>query len=149
MTELRPQPGADKASDSGLKPRRVLAEGAKFGAVGATATLAHVTIFVLAIETLSAPAVLANLVAFCMAVTVSFIGNFYWTFRTRTLAGQRDLRAAFARFLVVALTGLALSSLTVYVVVEQVGLSHFVAAALMMTVVPALVFLLSKFWAFA
>jgi hypothetical protein len=50
---------------------------------------------------------------------------------------------------VIALAGLALNSLAVYLVVNRLGLPYQYALVLMIGVVPLLVFALSKFWAFA
>ena len=57
--------------------------------------------------------------------------------------------ASLARFLATALIGLALNSLVVFGIVDLLGLAYGYAAALMATAVPATVFLVSKFWAFA
>lgn len=104
----------------------------------------------LAIEAFAIRPMLANLLAFAIALAVSFLGHFYWTFRPEgPVAARRASGAALARFLVVAMIGLALNSAVIYVIVDLQGWPYQVALALMVSVVPAVVFGLSKLWAFA
>lgn len=118
--------------------------------MGITATAVHAVLFVLAIELLALAPMLANLVAFMVALGVSFLGHFHWTFRPEGAApARRGSGGALARFLVVALIGLALNSAVVYVVIDRLGWPYQVALVLMVSAVPAVVFVLSKLWAFA
>jgi putative flippase GtrA len=91
----------------------------------------------------------ANFVAFGIAVLISFFGHFRWTFRGQTAGGRHRQRTALLRFIIVALTGLALNTLAVYGVVNLLAWPYYYAIALMISVVPLVVFALSKFWAFA
>jgi putative flippase GtrA len=93
---------------------------------------------------------LANLAAFCTAVGVSFLGHYHWTFAHKG-AFHREVPGvgkAMRRFLIVSLIGLALNSLVVYVITDLLALSYWYAVVLMVTAVPGIVFLLSRFWAF-
>ena len=124
----------------------------RFGSVGLAATGTHAAVFVIAIDLLALPPLVANSVAFACAVIVSFIGHFHWTFRDETVGKRQSTvasRRAFARFAVVAMTGFALTSAVVYAVIDVAGLSYLVALVFMVSVVPIVVFLLSKHWAFA
>jgi putative flippase GtrA len=130
----------------------IIVQGLRFGAVGGLSTFTHVFFFMLGIEWLGLWPLWSNLLAFGVAVIVSFSGHFYWTFRVQTesrTARAVPARAAFLRFLAVALTGLVLNSLAVYAVVNVLGLPYAYAIVLMLTAVPASTFMLSKFWAFA
>jgi putative flippase GtrA len=118
----------------------------RFGAVGAAATATHVTLFAGLIELVGLAPLVANLGAFGVAVLVSFVGHRHWTFRP---AAERAASRSLCRFVVVALIGLALNSLTVYLTVDLLGLSYRYALVLMVSVVPLAVFTLSKLWAFA
>jgi putative flippase GtrA len=122
-------------------------EGAKFGGVGLLSTAVHVMIFSAAIEFWSIEQMKANLIAFGFAFWVSLFGHFYWTFASGD-EGRRNLKGAGVRFLVVALVGLALNSLVVYVVESMYGLPYVYATIGMIFVVPVVLFLLSRFWAF-
>lgn len=127
----------------------ILLQVLKFGSVGLAATLTHVGLFVLAVETLGLAPLAANVAAFSVAVLVSFAGHFHWTFRPPPDEDRREWTGALARFIAVALFGLTLNSLLVYVTVNMLHLPYLVAAALMASVVPVFLFLLSRFWAFA
>jgi putative flippase GtrA len=119
----------------------------RFGIVGLGATLTHALIFVTAIELAGMAPLLANLVAFGIAVLVSFFGHCHWTFRRAGAAGP-GVRAL-VRFVVVALTGLLLNSLIVYGIVHLLGWPYPIALLLMVSLVPLVVFALSRAWAFA
>jgi len=143
---------SDSGQDSWPLPALALAyQYAKFGVVGLTATAVHVGCFVLLIEGLSVRPLPANVAAFCVAVLVSYLGNFHWTFRTdaQTL-GMEDGRQPmiFLKFAVVAVTGLLLNTLVVYLVTETWQLPYGYALILMIGLVPIVIFLLNKFWAF-
>lgn len=118
--------------------------------MGLTATAVHALVFVIAIEAFAIRPMLANLVAFAVALAVSFLGHFHWTFRPEgPVPPRRQSGAALARFLVVAMIGFALNSAVIYVVVDLLRWPYQVALALMVSFVPAVVFGLSKLWAFA
>lgn len=124
---------------------------AKFSCVGILATASHVTIFMALTELCNAKPLVANVLAFCVAVLVSFFGHSHWTFgggvKETALWSQRQ-RAAFARFITVPLLGLVLNSLSILLVVDVGGLSHRYAVLPMIFVVPPVIFLISKFWVF-
>jgi putative flippase GtrA len=123
---------------------------ARFGAVGLAATATHAVMFTGLIEFAGLAPLVANFAAFGTAVLVSFFGHFHWTFRSQTGAhGWQQQRAAFMRFAQVALAGLALNSLAVLLVVNLLALPYPYALILMVTVVPLVVFAMSKFWVFA
>lgn len=146
--------GADQRTDPAAEAVRPLSrlalQYARFGTVGLTAAAVHVLMFTAAIELGGLVPLAANFVAFGIAVLVSFAGHFRFTFRGQIAGGgwQRQ-RSALARFVVVALTGLALNSLAVYLVVNRLAWPYGYAILLMIFVVPLIVFALSKFWAFA
>jgi len=127
----------------GMNFRELLA----FGGVGVIATLIHVTVFSLVLESTSASPLQANMLAFVLAFLFSFAGHYRVTFTTATRQNP-DVRGALLRFLVVALLGLTLNSGVVYVTTSILALHYFYAVALMVTMVPACIYLLSKYWAF-
>jgi putative flippase GtrA len=129
------------------RSRLLLVQGLKFGTVGGLATAVHLALFVLCIELLGMRPFWANFPAFAIAVVVGFAGHFLWTFRDRD--GVNSWKPAFVKFAVTAILGLFLNSLIVYGVVDTFGLGYGYAAALMATLTPAVVFAVSKFWAFA
>src|SRR5262249_32848188 len=122
----------------------------KFGCVGILATAGHIAAFTGLIEFFHVAPLLANILAFCAAVLISFFGHFHWTFKAdaKQRLFSRQQRVAFARFAVVALLGLGLNSLIVFLVVDISELSYRYAIVPMAVVVPSILFLISKFWAF-
>jgi putative flippase GtrA len=118
--------------------------------VGILATLVHAIAFAALIELAKLAPLIANFAAFGIAFLVSFLGHFHWTFRSqRATADWWRQRTALARFAMVALTGFMLNSLAVVLVVNLLALPYQYALILMVTIIPLIVFGLSKFWAFA
>lgn len=122
-------------------------QAAKFGSVGLAATATHVTIFSVVIEIWNIDPMLSNLIAFCFAFGVSFFGHFHWTFSDGGVA-CRNRRSAGIRFLFTALIGLALNSLVVYAVEHVFRLPYIYATIGMIFLVPPVLFIMSKYWAF-
>lgn len=129
--------------------RRTAAQGVKFGSVGAVATMTHVMAFIAWIEIAGIPPLWANVAAFCMAVTVGFVGHFFWTFRDNGVGGIGPWNAALPRFVVVSLIGLGLNSVSIYLIVNVLSLPYWYAVIVMVTAVPICMFALSKSWAFS
>lgn len=140
----------DQAGQSGSagQHRAAIGEALRFGVVGAAATATHAAAY-LGWGYAGVPPMAANLLAFCIAVIVSFVGHSFWTFPQARKKGRRAGLESFARFAAVALCGLALNTLSVYVVVRVLGLPSAYAAIPMLTAVPLILFLLSRSWAFA
>lgn len=117
--------------------------------VGVLATLMHALIYAgLGTLPVISPLV-ANLGAFLCAFLISFAGHFVWTFREQT-HGRRvvQLGACQFKFLLVALFGLVLNSILVWVVVDYLSLNYLLALVPMVFVVPLVTFFLSKRWVF-
>lgn len=154
MTSDRIASEAARPNFSGANHHRSMAQQlwqvAQFGAVGLSAAVTHVAIFSALLEFEIMPPVAANTVGFAVAFLVSFFGHFKFTFGAQTKdldrAGQR---AAFAKFIAVALIGYLLNTLAVYLIIDVYNLHYLFSVAVMLTVVPAVVFAISKFWAFA
>lgn len=115
----------------------------RFGVVGVCATLTHVGVVLALVEGGLAEPFWANVVAFTAAVFVTYFGNHGWTFR---LAGGHVRH--FPRFLPVALGGLAMNQGIVYLIVRVLAWDYRIALALVVTVVPAITFVLNRQWAF-
>ena len=122
----------------------VLREVFRFGVVGVAASAAHIAVALLLIEHAGLPVLWANALAFSVALSISYLGNHRWTFR-RTGAHERH----FPRFLATALLGLGLNQLIILLTVELAGWPYLAGILLVVLLVPALSFALSKGWAFA
>lgn len=124
--------------------RYLSVQALRFALVGGGATVTHVAVALLLAEAGGWTPLWANFVAFCCAFSVSYRGNHGWTFEKR---GAH--RHHFPRFAVVALLGLALNQSIVAFVVEGLGWSYRLALALVVLMVPAVTFVLSRWWVFA
>jgi putative flippase GtrA len=129
-------------------------EGARIGRfaiVGVLATLLHSAVYSLLITVTPIAPLLANLLAFASALSMSFFGHQRWTFKE---AGERAVAhggsvAHFGRFFLTSVLGLALNSAAVYVVVNGLGLEPIYAVVPMLFVVPPITFICMKLWVFA
>ena len=134
-----------------LKLFQLLLQYAKFGIVGISATAIHAGVFTILIESLTLRPLTANILAFSIAVFVSYLGNFVWTFKHEMETDGNHMQSRhliFARFFVVAIIGLCLNSLAVYLIVEITMLPYFYAIIPMVGIVPIVIFVLNKFWTF-
>ena len=121
----------------------LLGQGLRFGAVGLAATLLHVALVVVLVEGPGVPVLLANGLAFCTALALSYLGNHGWTFRAR---GRHERYAP--RFLAVALAGLVLNQAIMAASVDALGLDYRLGLAFVVTLVPLLRFLANRTWVF-
>lgn len=121
----------------------------RFGFVGIVATILHVAVFSVLLELFDIMAWIANVLAFGLAVCASFFGHFHWTFRPGPDAASLERRRAFPRFLLTAILGLCLNTLVAYIVVDAMNLHYVWAIAIIVLLVPPVIFLIAKFWAFS
>lgn len=124
-----------------------LATLARFGVVGVVATLVHYGAALLAARA-GAPLLLANLVGFLVAFSVSFLGHHHWTFRPAE-GPARGLRASAARFMVVAGSSFLFSTVVLAGLVAQGRVSAPLALGVAVLVVPLVNFVAARGWAFA
>lgn len=115
----------------------------RFAIVGVAATATHVAVAVAAVEAATVRPIWANLIAFGAALFVSYLGNHRWTFGRARAHGRH-----FPRFAVVAVSGLAFNQAIMWGLAERAGTDYRIALAVVVLVVPALTFVLSKLWVF-
>ena len=115
---------------------------ARFGFVGVIATTVHVGIGLGLNKIAGVSPLSANLIAFCCALGVSFFGQTRLTFPDSSAGG-----GAFVRFAVVAVSGLGLNQLIVWVVTSLFAGPYWLALVIIIFTVPGITFLLLKFWA--
>lgn len=118
-----------------------------FAIVGVGATLTHAIIFNISFELLQLHHLIANILGFCIAFLVSYLGQFHWTFKEQAIQ-LADKRSAFFKFLKTALLGFAVNLFWSFLILEFLQLHHYYYLALLTFVTPVLIFLLNKFWAF-
>ena len=115
-----------------------------FGVIGVVATATHATIALTAHRALGLNPLLANLVGYCCAFSVSYFGNARLTFSRRALHGPQ-----FLRFMAVSLLGLGLGQALTFIGVDILRLTFAIVLLPVVTLVPLLNFILSKVYAFA
>jgi len=114
----------------------------RFGVVGLAATGVHVAVGLGLNAGAGVAPFWANLVAFSCALGVSFYGQTRLTFPGSSTDG-----GAFLRFAIVAVSGLGLNQIIVWIVTSLAGGPYWLALAIIIATVPGLTFLLLKFWA--
>ena len=114
----------------------------RFGFVGIVATAVHTSVGLGLHEIVGMLPFWATMIAFCCALGVSFFGQTRLTFPDSTADG-----GAFVRFAVVAVSGLGLNQLIVWVVTSVFASPYWLALVIIIFTVPGVTFLLLKFWA--
>ena len=115
----------------------------RFGTTGVLATLTHVAVFVALVEWLNLRPLYAAAPAFLAAVGVSYGLNYRWTFRA-----DGPHQVMLPRFVLVALAGLGINLLITWLVVDVGKYWYGFALMLVVTLVPLMTYLLSRFWVF-
>ncbi len=116
----------------------------RFGLVGAAAAATHFGVAVASVRALALDPQLANVVGFVVAFTVSFLGQWRWTFG----AHGAPLARALPSYFLVALGGFAVNAIAYRWLLMHTPLRYDVALALVIGFVAAMTFVLSRFWAF-
>lgn len=114
-----------------------------FVSVGALAAAVHYVVALLA-HGLGCSPVNANWLGFACAFPVSYVGHRGWSFQgTQASHGQ-----ALPRFLMVALLGLAGNQVLLWLGMHYTPLPFWLVLAVVMLLVAASTFVLSRYWAF-
>lgn len=123
--------------------KREAINGARFGLVGLASTTVHVAIVGIAVTFTEITALVANALAFFMALGVSYTGNYLWTFRS-----PGEPRRALLRFFLVAIFALSLNSTILGFFLHKNWFEPLTAAAISAAVIPFITFLCSRLWVF-
>lgn len=115
----------------------------RFGIIGVCATITHAVALFLGVEVLGLSPVPANGAAFSLAVLVTFFGQSLWVFENLSFSGRRV-----TRFCLVAFTGLAANIAIMALTVGTLNLHYWIGFSAVITVVPAVTFVVSKLWVF-
>ena len=116
----------------------------RFIAVGSGAALVHLAVLWLGVNLLTLSPLIANLLAFSLAFTASYLGQSLWTFNHKL-----HQPTAVIRFLVVQLfCSLALNQGLFSLLIIYTPLHYLIASFIVLVTVPVVTFTLSKYWAF-
>ncbi|KKX30813.1 GtrA family protein [Rhizobium sp. LC145] len=128
--------------------KKLAGQLSRFGLVGLAATFVHLLVFSLAIDLANIEPSLANVAGFLAAFIVSFSGQSSWTFPSKSM-DRLQRRRRFLRYIAVSLTGFLMNAATVHVLVYMLAYPYTYALPIMGVGVPAILFVLNKYWAFA
>lgn len=121
---------------------RVLHTGVWFVAVGASAALTHMAVFLLSERWLWPE--LANALGFCVAFFVSFTGHRLLSFADADTTLWQSLR----RFAVTALAGFVANEVVFVLLLRGLGWPSWLALFVALLFASGQTFVLSRFWAF-
>lgn len=116
----------------------------RFLIVGLGATMTHFAVVIAGVEAFGFDVLVANGLAWGVALSVSYIGHYRWTF---TATGEH--LEHLPRYTLVSFSGLALNLCAVWLLHHQLGTHYLVATTLGVTLSIIVTFLASRFWAFA
>ncbi len=113
-----------------------------FGIVGVAATLTHYLMALGSHEGLGLNLYAANLMGYVTAMTVSFYGHGWLTFRVELT------RATLQRFVIASVSTFLSSELLLWALETGTDLSHRITLSIVVISVPLVSFVLNKFWVY-
>ncbi len=102
---------------------RVVRQFAKFSLVGTVNTVTSLTVYLLATRLAQLDPLVANALAFIVAVSISFLLNKHWTFRDRA----RKYVSQYVQFFSVSIIGFGISETVLFVLHKLLGLHDLLA----------------------
>ncbi len=124
----------------------LMAEIVRFGVTGLAATATHFAAFAFLLDLLGVYAPVANGLAAVIASLVSYLGQRYWVFGARASgAGPAQIVRFGVSLAIAAISHAAI----LWAALHLFGLSPYAGAAIAILVVPAVSFVINRFWVFA
>ena len=114
----------------------------RFVIIGVLAAIVHMSLAWVLIERSDVAPFISNLAGFSAAFTVSFLGQYLWTFRS-----QRHWAAAVWRFAAIAATAFAVNNALLFLLLRLGWLADSHATVLAACVIPVVSYLGNRFWA--
>lgn len=115
----------------------------RFFLIGILASFVHVVIFQIFDSLAFFSIFYNNIVSFCFAFCISYLGHYYFTYR----ATSRH-RVAVCRFLISAIAGVCVNQFILFVMVFFLGVPPLLGVLAGILVAAVVVYFLSKNWAF-
>jgi len=115
----------------------------RFGLVGIMATLIHMTVVWFLVSFYPLPVLASNLIAFLVAFSVSFSGNYYWTFRANC-----SLKKALTRLFLISGSAFLVNSFLLSWLLDRGFFSPTVSAITAVGIIPVITFVSSRLWVF-
>lgn len=113
-----------------------------FAAIGAAGTTVHYAVLVVLVEGIGTPAAVAAGLGALVGAVVNYLMNYRFTFRS---SARHSVAAP--RFALIAVVGIALNALTVFVAV-RLGIHYFLGQLLATLLILVCGFLANQFWTF-
>ena len=123
--------------------RREAIIAARFGLIGVVATIAHILLVSILIYETRIPVIISNTIAFLFAFSISFTGNYIWTFRSPGRP-YRTMR----RFLLISASAFLINTIIFSIILANKWLSPIYGAISSASVVPLITYLASRLWVF-
>lgn len=117
----------------------------KFASVGALATLAHATIYLLFLNIFYFTDQVSNLIGFVFAFFISFYGQRYWAFSSNVVSNENKAKI---KFFASSLLSLSLNALWVYITVNTLGFQSEYAVIGILFFTPIIIFFTLNHWVF-
>lgn len=122
----------------------IIKQISKFICIGTLAAVVNFIVDIFLVELISIKPLIANIFGFIISFQVSFIGHRFWTFYEE---GIKDTHIVWIKFLIIALSSLALNQL-LYAIYLMFINNYIIALFFALITVPPLTFIVSKLWAF-
>ena len=103
----------------------------KFGMVGLSGLLIDFSVTYFFKEHLHFNPYLANILGFCFAVVNNYLINRAWTFKSK----EQAIIQQFGKFLLIAMIGLGLNTLCIYLLQQQLHLPFYLAKLIAIVIV--------------
>ena len=115
----------------------------KFGLVGLFSTLTYYFTAIYLREVLFGLTVnVTNLLAYCIAMIVSYVGHYFWTYKAQSNHG-----VTITKYIISALLGSALNSAIIYICMRSF-MPYKLAMVVAIVLVPAVAYVINKKWVF-
>jgi putative flippase GtrA len=124
--------------------RRGVRQFVKFGVVGASSTAIDWALYLVMTRFLGVFYLIAKIISFAVSVINSYIWNRRWTFRSKEPKKLHE----FSKFMMVALIGLGLNTLIMFLAVEKFKLHDIIGLALATAIVMSWNFIANKYFTF-
>jgi putative flippase GtrA len=129
----------DNTSISGIK--RVT----RFGITGASAMTVHFTAAIVLVSYFNITPLIANIIAFMTAFSVSFYGHRRWTFSD---INNTDMKKTLFKFFITAAISFTLNEAMFAYLLSRHQLAYYFCLAIVLIVVSGVTFIISRYWAF-
>lgn len=133
-----------RAHVNGITQRPVVRQFVKFSLVGASNTVVDFGTYLFLTRVVAVHFLVANVFAFLLAASWSFVWNRRWTFRS----SDPRVHHQYVRFLVVSTVGLLLTTGILYILVEHASMADIFAKVIAVSAVLVWNFLINRFWTF-